>query len=48
MKKNLNLTKPFWWSPDSKFLAFLRFDETEVPEYLLTIYAGEKPRHERI
>ncbi|TSA33020.1 MAG: S9 family peptidase [Porphyromonadaceae bacterium] len=25
----------FWWSPDSKKLAFLRFDDTEVPLYIL-------------
>lgn len=31
------------WSPDSKFLAFLRFDESEVREYGLTIYGGEEP-----
>ncbi|MFA5815877.1 MAG: S9 family peptidase [Bacteroidales bacterium] len=25
----------FWWSPDSKKVAFLRFDDTEVPLYIL-------------
>ena len=35
--------KTLWWSPDSKFLAFLRFDETEVPEYSMTLYAGSNP-----
>jgi dipeptidyl-peptidase 4 len=25
----------FWWSPDSKKLAFLRFDDTEVPLFIL-------------
>ncbi len=28
------------WSPDSKSLAFIRFDETEVPEFPLTWYEG--------
>ncbi|MFN0215786.1 MAG: S9 family peptidase [Saprospiraceae bacterium] len=33
------------WSPDSKMLAFLRFDETEVPEMPLTWYEnGAYPR----
>lgn len=27
--------KAFWWSPDSKKLAFLRFDDTEVPIFPL-------------
>ena len=35
--------KALWWSPDSKFLAFLRFDETEVPDYSMTLYAGMAP-----
>jgi dipeptidyl-peptidase 4 len=25
----------FWWSPDGKKIAFLRFDDTEVPLYIL-------------
>ncbi len=35
--------KTIWWSPDSKFLAFLRFDESEVPEYSIPLYAGASP-----
>lgn len=27
--------KAFWWSPDSKHLAFMRFDDTQVPIYEL-------------
>ncbi|MDR1680353.1 MAG: S9 family peptidase [Prevotellaceae bacterium] len=27
--------RAFWWSPDSRYLAFLRFDETQVP--LITV-----------
>jgi dipeptidyl-peptidase-4 len=26
-----------WWSPDSRKLAFYRFDETQVPDYYLTL-----------
>ncbi|MBL7829007.1 MAG: DPP IV N-terminal domain-containing protein, partial [Saprospiraceae bacterium] len=26
------------WSPNSKYLAFIRFDETEVPEFKMTFY----------
>lgn len=28
------------WSPDSRYLAFIRFDESKVPEYSLTWYEG--------
>ncbi|KAI7907275.1 dipeptidyl peptidase IV N-terminal region-domain-containing protein [Cokeromyces recurvatus] len=27
-----------WWAPDSSYLAFLRFDETNVPEYHMQMY----------
>lgn len=29
-----------WWSPDSTHLAYLRFNETAVPEYHLQYYAS--------
>jgi len=35
------------WSPDSKFLAFLKFDETDVPVFEMTMFAGEAPHLER-
>ena len=34
-EEELGFTKAFFWSPDSKKLAYYRFDETEVPEYTL-------------
>ncbi|SHF66132.1 dipeptidyl-peptidase IV Serine peptidase. MEROPS family S09B [Mariniphaga anaerophila] len=42
-EEEFGFNKAFWWSPDSKFLSFIRFDETAVPEYSMTMYAGEKP-----
>ncbi len=36
-----------WWSPDNKFLAFLRFDESKVPDFTMPVYAGESPRNEQ-
>jgi dipeptidyl-peptidase-4 len=27
--------RAYWWSPDSRFIAFLQLDETAVPEYTL-------------
>ncbi|MFW5823023.1 MAG: S9 family peptidase, partial [Tangfeifania sp.] len=43
-EEEFGFNKAFWWSPDSKFLAFIRFDETEVPEFSMTMYAGENPQ----
>jgi len=34
-EEELGFTRAFFWSPDSKKLAYYRFDETEVPEYTL-------------
>lgn len=34
-EEELGFTKAFFWSPDSKKLAYYRFDETNVPEYTL-------------
>lgn len=28
--------RTFWWSPDSKHIAFYRFDDSQVPEFILT------------
>ena len=32
--------KAFWWSPDSKKIVFIRFDENEVPKFTLTRARG--------
>ena len=29
------------WSPDSEYLAYVRFDETDVPEYAMAMYGDE-------
>ncbi|MBA4410239.1 MAG: S9 family peptidase [Odoribacter sp.] len=36
-------SKAFEWSPDSKFLAFVKFNETEVPTFNIPMYQGQKP-----
>ncbi|WP_270087773.1 S9 family peptidase [Sphingobacterium sp. SYP-B4668] len=33
--------KAFWWSPDSKRLAFMRFDDTEVPMFPIYVSKGQ-------
>ena len=42
-EEEFGFSKAFWWSPDSKFLAYLRFDESEVAEYSITMFAGAAP-----
>jgi dipeptidyl-peptidase-4 len=37
------ITKAYGWSPDSKYIAYLRFDEKEVPEYSMDFYGGLYP-----
>lgn len=45
-EEEFEFNKAFWWSPDSKFVGFIRFDETEVPEFSIPMYAGESPAFE--
>jgi dipeptidyl-peptidase-4 len=33
--------KAYWWSPDSKNIAFMRFDQSKVPVYTITIFKGD-------
>lgn len=35
--------KGHWWSPDSKKLAFLRFDQTQVATFTITNYSNDIP-----
>lgn len=45
--------KAYWWSPDSKHIAFFRSDETAVPEFIITDAPGlhgvvEKTRYPKV
>ncbi|HNW51899.1 MAG TPA: S9 family peptidase [Prolixibacteraceae bacterium] len=42
-EEEFSYTKAFEWSPDSKMLAFLKFDEKEVPSILIPEYKGLEP-----
>jgi dipeptidyl-peptidase-4 len=42
-EEEFGMQKAFAWSPDSKFLAFVRFDESEVSDFSMTLYRGDKP-----
>jgi dipeptidyl-peptidase-4 len=43
-EEEFGYNKAMWWSPDNKFLAFVRFDETQVPDFSMPMYAGESPQ----
>ncbi len=38
--------KTMWWSPNSEFLSYIKFDEREVPGYSFPMYAGMNPTYE--
>jgi dipeptidyl-peptidase-4 len=44
--EELDMTSGFWWSPDSFHIAFLRFDETEVPTYPIVDQSEISPKPE--
>jgi len=43
-EEEFGYNKAMWWSPDNKFLAFVRFDESQVPDFSMPLYAGESPQ----
>lgn len=42
-EEEFSFNKAFEWSPDSKFLAFIKFNETEVPMFNIPMYQGQNP-----
>ena len=40
-EEEFGLTQAYAWSPDGRYLAFLRFDESEVPEFTMANYRGD-------
>jgi dipeptidyl-peptidase-4 len=45
-EEEFGYNKALWWSPDTKFLAFVRFDESQVPDFTMPLYGGDKPHLE--
>ena len=39
-EEEFELLRAFEWSPDGKYIAYLRFDEREVPEMTMEMYRG--------
>jgi len=42
-EEEFSFSRAYEWSPDSKFLAFVKFNETEVPMYSIPMYQGQNP-----
>ncbi len=42
-EEEFSFNKAFEWSPDNKFLAYIKFNETEVPMFNIPMYQGQKP-----
>lgn len=42
-EEEFGFNKAFEWSPDSKFVAFLKFNETQVPLFNMPMYKGQAP-----
>ena len=42
-EEEFSFNKAYEWSPDSKFLAFVKFNETKVPMYNIPMYQGQNP-----
>jgi dipeptidyl-peptidase-4 len=42
-EEEFSFNKAFEWSPDSKFLAFVKFNETEVPMFNIPMFQGQNP-----
>ncbi len=42
-EEEFSITKAYGWSPDSKYIAFLRFDETNVPAFTMTYFSELYP-----
>ncbi|MEO5907525.1 MAG: DPP IV N-terminal domain-containing protein, partial [Saprospiraceae bacterium] len=40
-EEEFSFTKAFQWSPDSRHLAYYRFDESNVKDFSMTYYTGE-------
>jgi dipeptidyl-peptidase-4 len=45
-EEEFGFNKAFDWSPDSKNIAYMRFDETDVKMFNMTMFRGAKPAYE--
>jgi dipeptidyl-peptidase-4 len=45
-EEEFTMSRGFEWSPDGQYLAYYRFDETQVPEFGMDIYGSLYPKRE--
>ncbi|MBN2236465.1 MAG: DPP IV N-terminal domain-containing protein, partial [Bacteroidales bacterium] len=46
-EEEFSFTQAYFWSPNGKYIAFYKFDESKVKEYELTYYGSLYPKHEK-
>jgi len=46
-EEEFSFTQAYFWSPSGKFIAFYKFDESDVPEFQLTTYGKLYPIYEK-
>lgn len=46
-EEEFGFNQAFYWSPDGKKIAFIRFDESKVKTFDMTVYAGMAPKIEK-
>lgn len=46
-EEEFEYNKAFEWSPDSKKLAFVKFNETDVADFTMPLYKGRSPKKEK-
>lgn len=42
-EEEFEFNKAFEWSPDGKYIAWVRFDESVVPQFSMTMFQGQNP-----
>ena len=47
-EEEFGLAQAWYWSPDSRYIAFWQSDEREVPEYQMTDYSGQIQQYVKI
>lgn len=46
-EEEFSFSRAFHWSPDGKYIAFMRFDESQVKEFNLTMYGSLYPNENK-
>ncbi|MDP5172821.1 MAG: S9 family peptidase [Bacteroidia bacterium] len=45
-EEEFSYSKAFWWAEDGQHLAYLRFDESEVPEFTMQLFGSLYPEND--